>query len=473
MKTLVSVLKNIFTPFSAFAFLLLGLLACFCSAMIEVFVLKEMLEVPGLRIDAKSWAILIVLVLEGSKFTLHFYAEALKRRGLRQEVDDFDIEKKRKLIAGVKNSLVMLSLVCSIICIVNILYNNNDEKIDAYIRENTAYCDGKFAEGVQELEEKRERRTKELIAIYDTEKESIEDQNKSYKAILDMIANEVYINRRQDLQEEAEAMRVQIEQAEKMYSQHVTDAQTLAQEEYEVEYTKLEEKYGDAGTERVAETDSEVLMAGDNPYLSNFLNAFTNTFLGTGYSRAVYFICALFISLIIAVVLELCISISQMLLTIKAESFIKIIGEIPKIEKGKKAVRLVIWLMFSVLIATAVYCIASIVLQNHVDGKQTAMALITYIVTILLINALIPKERPEGVINYLSEKNEKVKPLFKGLSNIISDALIPAALSFVGYMLIGFAFNGDFVYGDMTGLAIAIGGSFSKILKFDQCNFAI
>ena len=278
MKTLVSVLKNIFTPFSAFAFLLLGLLACFCSAMIEVFVLKEMLEVPGLRIDAKSWAILIVLVLEGSKFTLHFYAEALKRRGLRQEVDDFDIEKKRKLIAGVKNSLVMLSLVCSIICIVNILYNNNDEKIDAYIRENTAYCDGKFAEGVQELEEKRERRTKELIAIYDTEKESIEDQNKSYKAILDMIANEVYINRRQDLQEEAEAMRVQIEQAEKMYSQHVTDAQTLAQEEYEVEYTKLEEKYGDAGTERVAETDSEVLMAGDNPYLSNFLNAFTNTF---------------------------------------------------------------------------------------------------------------------------------------------------------------------------------------------------
>lgn len=162
-----------------------------------------------------------------------------------------------------------------------------------------------------------------------------------------------------------------------------------------------------------------------------------------------------------------------MLLTIKAESFLKIIGEIPKIEKGKEAVRLVIWLMFSVLIATAVYCIASIILQNHINGEQTAMALITYIITVLLINALIPKKQSEGVLNYLSEKNERVKPLFKGLSNVISDALIPAAISFVGYLLIGFAFHGNFVYGDMTGLAIAIGGAFSKILKFDQCDFAI
>ena len=110
-----------------------------------------------------------------------------------------------------------------------------------------------------------------------------------------------------------------------------------AQEEYEAEYTKLEEKYGNSGTERVTATDPKALMAGDNSYLSNFLNAFTKTFLGTGYSRAAYFLCTLFISLIVAIVLELCISISQMLLTIKAESFVKIIGEIPKIEKRKRS----------------------------------------------------------------------------------------------------------------------------------------
>lgn len=473
MKTLVSVLKNIFTPFSAFAFLLLGLLACFCSAMIEMYVLKEMLDVPGLGINATSWAILIVLVLEGSKFTLHFYAEALKRRGLSKEIDDFDIENKRRMIVGVKNSLVVLSLVCSLICIVNILYNNNDEKIDTYIKENAAYCDEKLEKGTQALEEKRERRLKELISIYDTEKESIEKQKEDLADLLDMIANEIYINRRQDLQEEADAMRVQIKQSEVAYSQHVDAAQTMVQDEYEEEYAKLEEKYGNSGTERVIETDPEVLMEGDNPYLSAFLNAFTKTFFGTGYSRVAYFVCTIFISLIIAVVLELCISISQMLLTIRAESFLKIIGEIPKIEKGKEAVRLAIWLMFSVLIATSVYCIASIVLQENIDGERTAMALVTYIVTILLINALIPQKQSEGILNYLAEKNEKIKPLFNGLSDAVSDVLIPAAISFVGYMLIGFVFHGEFVYGDMTGLAIAIGGAFSKILRFDQCNFVI
>lgn len=309
MKTLVSVLKNIFTPFSAFAFLLLGLLACVCSAMIEVFVLKELLEVPGLGIDAKSWAILIVLVLEGSKFTLHFYAEALKKRGLSEKVDDFDVGKKRKMIVGVKNSLVILSLACSIICMVNILYNNNDEKIEAYIQENAAYCDEKLSEGTQNLENKREKRREELTAIYATEKDSIDAQKENLNAILEMIANEVYINRRQDLQEEAEAMRAQIEQAETTYMQHIDAAEDTAQMEYEEEYAKLEERYGINGTERVTEADPDVLMAGDNTYLSDFLNAFTKTFFGTGYSRATYFVCALFLSLIIAIVLELCISV--------------------------------------------------------------------------------------------------------------------------------------------------------------------
>lgn len=39
-------------------------------------------------------------------------------------------------------------------------------------------------------------------------------------------------------------------------------------------------------------------------------------------------------------------------------------------------------------------------------------------------------------------------------------------LFFIGYLLIEFAFRGNFVYGDMTDLAIAIDGAFSKILQF-------
>lgn len=473
MKTLVTILKSIFTPFSAFAFLLLGLLACFVSGTIEMFVLREILNVPGLGINATSWAILVVLVLEGSKFTLHFYAEALKRRGLEKEIDDFDIKKKRKLIERVKNSLVVLSLVCSLICIVNILYNDNDKKIEEYVQERDVYCDGKLEEGIQELEKKIAAWRNNQYSKYATMEKDIADQETVLAELEEVIKNEVYIHRRQDLQEEAESMRTQIATQKETYQQYRDAVDAASDKKYEEEYAILEAKYGDNGTERVKETDPAVLMEGDNPYLSGFLNAFTQTFLGTGYNRITYFICTIFISLIVAVVLELCINISQSLLTIKAESFVKIIGEMPKLEKGKKVVHLVVWLMFSVLIATAMYCIASIVLYQNIDGEEIIMALFTYSMTILLINELIPKSKFNKGLNCSEKEKSKVMSVLAGLSGAISDVLIPAAISFVGYMLIGFAFRGDFVYGDMSGLAIAIGGAFSKVLRYNQCEFIV
>lgn len=472
MRALVSILKSVFTPFSAFAFLIFGLLACFVSGAIEMYVLNELLDVPGLGIDSMNWSILVVLVLEGSKFTLHFYAAALDRQGL--VIEDFDVKRSRKLIIGVKNALVVLSLVCSLICVVNVLYDNTDKKITEYLQKNAAYCDEKFTEGIQELEEKRRIRYEEEMLKYAWEKESIDRQEEALSKLESHIKDETYINRRQDLQEEAEAMRIQINQLNALYSQHSENAAEIAQTEYEENYGKLEEKYGDNGKERMKETDTEVLMEGDNPYLRSFLNAFTKTFCGTGYNRVTYFLCAIFIGLTVAVVLELCISISQMLLTIQVESFVKIIGEIPKIEKGKQIVHVAIWLLFSVLITTAAYCIASIIFRENIDAEAAIMAVATYVITILLLNALMPKDNePKGVRKYLEDKHTKAKTLFEELSGAVSDWIIPAAISFVGYMLIGVAFRGEFVYGDMTGVAIAIGGAFSKVLKFERCDFTI
>lgn len=233
MKILVTILKSIFTPFSAFAFLLLGLLACFVSGTIEMFVLREILNVPGLGINATSWAILVVLVLEGSKFTLHFYAEALKRRGLEKEIDDFDIKKKRKLIERVKNSLVVLSLVCSLICIVNILYNDNDKKIEEYVQERDVYCDGKLEEGIQELEKKIAAWRNNQYSKYATMEKDIADQETVLAELEEVIKNEVYIHRRQDLQEEAESMRTQIATQKETYQQYRDAVDAASDKKYE------------------------------------------------------------------------------------------------------------------------------------------------------------------------------------------------------------------------------------------------
>lgn len=72
MKTIIIILKNIFMPFSAFTFLFLGLLASFCSGIVEWYVLREILKIADLGINADVWTALIVLILEGSKLTLHF-----------------------------------------------------------------------------------------------------------------------------------------------------------------------------------------------------------------------------------------------------------------------------------------------------------------------------------------------------------------------------------------------------------------
>lgn len=61
--------------------------------------------------------------------------------------------------------------------------------------------------------------------------------------------------------------------------------------------------------------------------------------------------------------------------------------------------------------------------------------------------------------------------LFDGFLAILSDMMIPAVLCFVGYSLIGFICNGNFVYGDMNGLAIAVGGAFARLVKYEQCDF--
>ena len=473
MKTIVIIIKHIFVPFSAFLFLIIGLLACFFSAVIEFFVLKEIISIPDLGFNANYCAAILVFVLEGSKYTLHFYGESLKRAGIDSEIKDFDVNRKRKLIVLVKSILVFLSLVCSIIFIVNILYNDSSVKIEAAIEENDKKCQERFQEEVAQLDLRNEKRIVDEIAKYDTEKAHIETQQFQLDQILEAIKNETYIQRRQDLQEEADAMRTSLTNLQNSYTTHIKEINEKVYAEYKISYEALESKYGVNGSERIKPSDTEVLVKGDNLYLSNFLLAFTKTFFNQAYSRVTYFICSIIIGLIVSIVLELCISISQNLLTISVDSFIKILGYIPKLEKGKKFVRITIWLLFSVFIATAIYLIASIILNVDRNSNNINIVLITYVGTVLLVNVLSPKNTSGGLLSYLSTINHKTAPLINCIKEILSDAIIPAALAFVGYMIIGFCFNGEFIYGDLNGLAIAIGGAFAKTFKFGQCDFSI
>lgn len=473
MKNLVAILKHIFTPFSAFAFLLLGLMACFCSAVIEFFVFKELLTIPDLKNSSGALAAFIVLVLEGSKFTLHFYNESLKKRGLENEISEFDVAKKRKLICLVKNTLVILSVVCSLICFTNILYDNSQEKIKNAVEINTEECEKHLQEELKKLESTRITNINNKIESLSYMQDSIKSEEARLNNLDEQIRNEMYINKRKDLIAEADNCRKNINSIRTQYNSEINKITLTEDQNYEKEKEQLELKYGENGSERISKVDLDILSEGDNKYLKGFLLAFTMTFFNRTYSRSTYFIFAITIGLALALVLELCISISQMLLSISVDSFMKIIGEIPSIGYAVKIARRTTWFLISVLINTAMYLITCIILGISANPDTLKIVLFTYVITTFLVNILIPKENITPMLENTYSNSPKLEIISKSLKHIFVNMCIPAILAFVGYMLIGFFCKGNFIYKDLNGLAIAIGGSFAKMINFDNCDFLI
>ena len=474
MKTLITVLKSIFIPFSAFAFLIFGFAACFCSGIIEFFVLSKLLAVPGLNINSDNWAALLVLILEGSKLTLHFYGAALNKKNL--HIDEFNVKSRQRLIVAVKNTLVILSLVCSLICIVNVLYYDHDQKIEQEISNVNTNCDKKLKTETTALVKKKNSQIKNGLSTLESEAEHISYLQKQLENVIKQIEIEIYINKRGDLQEEAQRIRDDLNNSQNTYYTHKQGIEKKAESVYNKELKKLESLYGPNGSERITNMDSlppEIMRKGDNTYLSNFLLSLTRTFGKEGYSRKTYFFFSICLALAVSIILELCISLSQMLLTISVDSFLKILGELPQIEKGKFFVQTAIWLMFSILIATSIYLISSIILDTAISGKMIRTALISYGITFILLNIVIPEPKNDGVLLSLLESNldsQKVS-LIKSLQTTFFQAFIPSALSFIIFTIVGFLTDGNLNYNDFNSIAIAIGGLFANSVKFQKCEF--
>lgn len=470
MKNMIIILKHIFIPVSAFSFLIFGQLASFCSAVIEFFVLKEFLTVKNPSIDSGIWAALIIFVLEGSKLTLHFYSMSLKRLDLKQADLDFDLKKRIRLIDGVKSGLVAFSVFCSIVFTINILYHDHDAKVEAALEDDRLQCEELMREKKAELAAEKQNFITDGLAACAADEDYLTCLRDELTKKENEIKNEPYPNRRADLMAEAAAIRAELAEVSRTLSQSKLAVTEAAQKRYEEGIAELEALYGENGFLRLTADSAEIVIQGHNAYLSNFLLAITRTFFGTAYSQKTYFFICLSIAVALALILEICISLSQMFLTISEESFVKIIGHISRPEHGKEAVKLILWLAFSSLISTAAFLAARILLGVTGDSVDIRQVILTYLIVTGLTN-LITVARPKGDLRTCLEERFAGAGLVLGsLQSILGDMLIPATLCFVGYSIIGFICNGNFIYGDMNGLAIAVGGAFAKMVKYNQCT---
>lgn len=466
MKTMVNILKHVFVPLSAFLFLLIGILACFSSGVIEYYVLREFVSLPGNEANNNAWAVLIVFILEGAKYTLHFYSEAFKHEGLQEKIKEFDVVAKRKRVTFVKTSLAVLSTVCSIICFTNMFYFNTSERTETVIEDNHLECDEILSKEKKRLSDERTSYIEEQKIVYDYIRQDINSLNEKHENLLEDIQNEMYINRRNDLQEEANKMYEQISELQDTYNMYVDEITRKADEEYTRQLEKVEVLYGENGTERLMEGHDTVMLQTDNEYLSNFLMAISVALSGNTYSRKVYFIFTMSVAILIAVLLELCISFSQSLLSMRVESFMELMGNLEPLEEGRKIVKVILSMVFSILVCTAVYLVSSIVMTIVVDKENIRIALVTYAALFILNNLITIKK--ENIEDNGTTKPKKVR---YHLMELFSDWFVPGSLAFVGYILIGFLWNGNFVYGDLNGLAIALGGMVARQTRFASMEF--
>lgn len=468
MKSLIVIIKSIFEPVSAFLFIAIGLLACLFSGIVEYHVLKQFFQIPSemtSAIPAEFWPFVLVLVLEGSKFTLHFYNSALGKKEAAKAVEQEEHTVSLKRFVGVlKNCLVAVSLVCTVIFSVNVFFGDNGRSAATAWENVNAECDRRLEEERARLEEERgrQRDAVHVSAMAEEYQNTISGLEITITDLNDQMQEAGNRSTREAIQEELEWTREKLASEETKYDAFLQQEYEKIEETINEELEKAETRYGPGGTERmIAESDFEAQAMGDNYYLYTFLKSISNTFLGTGYSRTVYFVFVLVLSVVIALILEACISVSQTLLSLKVSTFMSILGDIPITDKERRTVRFAAWLFFSVSCLLAVYIIAGLCLEVEVGRRQILMVIPVYMMVSVFANSLRASEwmRRQGTLSDNTVWREV-------LGNLLS-MIVTGMFAFAGYVLIGFLVNGDFQYSDMNSLAIAIGGMLAQFFRLN------
>lgn len=470
MKTIVAIMKHVFVPISAFLFLGIGILACIYSGVIEYSVLKEMLKVSGSAgemIRPEFWPFILVVVLEGAKFTLHFYGASLKNKKTTVQITDMDAEGLCRLITIIKRSLVGFSLLCTVIFVTHTYYQDEGVSVRQQEEQMRIQASQEYDSGVDRLERARKKSIQTGLERYENDKKYIEELRDQLEEQERIIQNTAGIKHRDDLQEEADQTRKTIKEAEKRYKENTDPIYEKAQEEYDNSLKKLQETYGEEGSSIVlAKEDPRLAAAGDNPYLRVFLNAFCETLFGKSYGRKTYLVWVSVLAVLLAAILEACISISQTLLTISADSFLKILGECQITKEERRVVKAVAWLIFSIFSLVSSYIVCGLMLDVDLTRTSLMMAAGSYVMVILLMGI---SDRMGNGPSKDKKDTEGDMPLWKQLAQIAWSSVVPAAMAFAGYVFVGFICDGSFSYGDMNGLAIALGGVFARFIRRDIC----
>ncbi len=440
MKSMLLLLKHIVSPLVLFLFLLLGLIAAFISGAIEYLVIREMLtinltDMENIVTYSKYVPFIIVLVLEGFKLFLHFVIPAQER-----ENESYHLILRKVT----KYFLVGFSLVCTFIFSCNSMYDFNtvaSNKDSSIVEINTKY--DTEIEKIEKLIE--EDKTKKLKLISD-EIESINiELSETYEEIRDLDPSiENYEEKLEILQTEKGSLEKRLKEKNAEYD---SKTNTIDDEVRKVYQSRLDTATNerDKAIEQ-ANSNQALDSSGDNKYIRATIKFLKSTIKANAseYSRTTYCLIVAFISLLVAIILEIVISTSQEYLSKKSDELTKLFGAGEEIDavlkyRANKTLKLLvqsaIMLAIFIILGATTELIPQSMESTVLGTKNILITFGSYFISVLFTSGNL-ELKIEPKKNNSSGSQSQASTFIPSLGSYLISTVVQTLLCIVGFVVL-------------------------------------
>lgn len=472
MRFVISLIKSVISPVSVLLNLLIGFIAAMLSGVIEYYVLKELFSkiiTDGQVKTLNFLPIIIVIILEGSKLFLHFGSSAFNNVSTTLSLSTVDFTKAMNVI---KVILVVFSFICTIIFTGNVLYYDNVKNNSENLKTQISAINQQYEVEIEECKQKYTDLNNSKLKSYETAWKNAEEELSEHLAN-PVLTPKVAYDRYQQKAKELEA------KVDEKHTQYIEYSNSVnldlnSNPNYINEINTLENER-DEEISKVKENNVQS-NEGDNSYIKTFLLLVFNTFLNKDvYPRWLYFIIVIFISVVIAGVLEAVIYISQRFITTpstelqnafdyEGNDFIK--------DKTKSVVRFIICIAFSF----SIYVIYGLISEISLDKFNILSGLVCCIITVVIFS-IIPISISQNHYEEKEDSSGKFNKIQNEIKNFLATEgktmLIKGLLSFVLFIVLGIIYKKDIADITVAAVGVAAGQAIGQILHIDPREIAI
>lgn len=441
---IVHVFPNLFQVFA----IILGITAASVSAGIEYIVFNRLFtSVDSLGVSSPVYmALLCVLCLEGTKIYLHIFIPIWENRDKATGTGKII---SAKVASGVKWALVAMSIVCTIMFSINLLYSDVVTTDKNTKEQRIQEIDIKYDLQVNKLQEQQEQAEQQSLEIYKT---AYEDAKAQY----DEYTQRVYTM--PVTTDERTRLHTRMDEALSAWQ----DAQISVPKQLEEEYTPKYQKIENNRRNELSALDNQgSFFEGSNQLIHVTLMSIAHyMFSKQNYSMKSYFLTSVGFAVSLAIVLELIISINLKPLALTKEQMEAFLPTDHLNDTEKNWLRNIVRAFVAATISLIAYLIFCMFWESGVGLNVTAGALLIFAASNLLAQFASPKPDIKKGTGW----KEKARTGAKSFHYWFTSLAAKACLAFAGYVFLGFLFGIEFKELTLPAVGMTVGSAAGHII---------